>query len=212
MTFPTHKGSGFMQLKIEGPQGTVMQGQVLGNLGTLRRSWMPDVWRAAGEFFRRVVMARQFRAEGGYLGAGWAELSEPWLRYKRGHDPLEPIGQRTGAMIAALTGEVEPFTLAGPRGPVKAKPILKADANGVTIGADVTERGTEYTHFFDMARPIFGTGRLPSGLEFEFGKLLSLPFLVACKNEELPPDEVEWDFPKPEMTRYIAERALVGLT
>jgi len=208
----TPHGPGFMQLRIDGPRGSVVKAQIRGNLSQLRHSWMRDTWLAGGEFVRRVAMARQFRDLGAYLGGGWRPLSRPYLDWKIRGGWLEPIGQRTGAMIAALTGEARPFTMAGPFGPVLAKPILEADADGVVIGADVTEKGNEYTRWFDKVRPVFGTGRMPALLEMEFGKLLSLPFLAALRTREIGDPEIDAaSFPRREVSRYIAERTLRNL-
>lgn len=208
---------GFLQLRIEGPRGTVAKGQVLANLNQLHSSWMPDTMRAAGRYVRQVLLGRQFGVEGAYLGSRWAALSRPYLQWKRDHGFSTRIGVRTGAMVAALTGaSVDAFTMDGPMRKlsgrptkISAKPILDYSASHVTIGADVREDGREYTEHFDRRRPIMGTGRLPSQAEFELGKLLSLPVKLAARTAEFGnPWDSRADFPDAEITRFLSVRAL----
>jgi hypothetical protein len=209
--------TGFVQLEIKGPRGTVARGQIMANLAQLRASWMPDTMRAAGQYVRRVLLARQFTSQGSYLGGAWSPLSSSYLAWKRAHGYSSRIGVRTGAMIAALTGvKTDPFTMDGPMRKlsgrstkIEAKPILEYSANHVTIGADVTEDGHEYTQHFDARRTIMGEGKLPSQAEWELGKLMSIPFLVSTRTAEFGDTEIDrGEFPSREVSQFLTVRAL----
>lgn len=208
---------GFLQLKIEGPRGTVAKGQILANLRRIRSSWMPDTMRAAGQYVRQILLARQFQQEGSYLGSRWKSLSSSYLAWKRHNNYSEKIGVRTGALLAALTGSsTTPFTMDGPwhkteerARTIDAKPILEYTADSVTIGAVVKEDGEEYPSWFDLKRFIMGEGKLPPEAEWELGKLLSIPFLLSNRTEELGDPELDAaQFPSAEVARFLSVRAL----
>jgi hypothetical protein len=201
---------GFLQLKIEGPRGTVAQAQILANLEKVRASWAEDTFRAFGEYVRRVVLGRQFQSEGTYLGGGWNALDPKYLEWKISGGWMSEVGRRAGALTAALTRGTDSFTMSGPGGSdIKGAPILDAGPTHVTIGAAVTEKGREYSEHYDKTRPIMGTGRLPVEVQVEGGRLLSLPYLVSARTDEFGKPEVEGGiFPRAAMSRFITERAL----
>ena len=200
---------GFLQLKIDGPRGTIAKAQILANLDKVRTDWAEDTFRAFGEYIRRVVVKRQFETEGSYLGGGWDQLSPRYLEWKIRGGWMTDIGKRAGVMVQALTQAAEPFSRRGPRGQLRGAPILDAGPSHVTIGAAVTEDGNEYSEHFDRRRPIMGEGKLPAQVQIEGGKVLSFPYLIACRTEEFGGPQIDRQFPDAAITKYISARALV---
>jgi len=204
---------GFLQLKIEGPQGRVISAQIAGNLSKMRASWLPDTFRAFGRYMREVVMNRQFGREGAYLGRRWANIDGRYRMWKIGifGGQADYIGRRSLALRHALTSaDAKPFNRAGPPGKtIRAVPILDYSASHVTVGASVTETppGEEYSVHFDAARPIFGDGKLPAEVEIEGGKLLSLAYMAATHTKE-GGEPSYTDFPDAAITKYLSVRAL----
>lgn len=204
---------GFFTLKIDGPDGTVARAQVRTNLRHVHDAWMPEVWRVMGEATRRIWLARQFDQEGGYLGSRWAALSEEYIAWKLAHGYPATIGRRTGALISALTGAPAQFVLFSNHGTtIEAKGILEYDDTHVTVGADTVEDGEPYAEHFDMLRRIFGEGQIPSDMEAEAGKLLSLPLLQAARTDEFGDPEIDMKhFPGEAMMQLISDFRLKDL-
>lgn len=205
--------SEFLRLTIDGPDGRLAAGQVRASMSKLRSEFLPSVMHAAGEYLRRVVLRRQFESHGAYLGAGWKGLGARYLAWKAEHGYPADVGQRTGALLQALTGEPQPFSLTGLSYPssqptqIRAVPILEWDADHVTIGADVTEDGEEYPGKFSDTRPIFGGGQLPPEVEFGIGKLLALAVGASTHSDEMTP-EMAAETVEPAMLHWIGVQAV----
>jgi len=209
---------GFLQLKIEGPRGTVAQAQIKGNLAKMRASWLPDTFRAFGDYVRQVVLNRNFGSEGTYLGGRWQNINPDYRRWKIVvfGSQANFIGRRSLALRQAMTmANPKPFTRTGPPKrdggfrTIRGVPILKYDAHSVTIGAEVYEDGNEYAEHFEASRPVFGEGKLPQEIEIEGGKVLSLPYIASTRTDEFgTPEYADDAFPSRQITNYISVRAL----
>jgi hypothetical protein len=204
---------GFLQLKIEGPRGTVAQAQIKGNLAKMRASWLPDTFKAFGDYVRQVVLNRNFASEGTYLGGRWQSIDPEYRAWKIRvfGSQANFIGRRSLALRHAMTmANPKPFTRAGPPGrTIRAVPILDYDARSVTIGAKVYENGNEYAEHFDASRPVFGEGKMPQEIEIEGGKLLSLPYLSSTHTDEFgKPSYDNNAFPSKQVTNFLSVRAL----
>jgi len=191
--------AGLFAIRIEGPDGTIARAQVFHNLGKVRAEWLPDIWKATGEYVRQVVMLRQFDSQGAHIGGqGWAALSARYLAWKNRHGYDSRIGHRTGALRQAITGKsTRPTTrsLKHRSGSVKATPILSYSADGVTVGGSADEGKGDYSQHFNLKRKVFGTENLNSRDEAELGKMLSIPFVAAAHTKE---------FGAPETTEKVS--------
>lgn len=203
-----------IRITLTGPQGQEITGAIRANRGKLRSDWLPDVMRAAGMYVRQVVLHRQFESEGGYLGSGWQPFGDAYGRWKERMFGEYRKGHRTQALRDAMTSaDVSPFSRSSFRiftetpTTVHARPILQATAETVTIGAEVTEEGVEYSRDYDTTHgPIFGTQRIPSEVEAELGKLLSLPYMAACQIRDL--NTRHDTFPDAQLTAMLSSQAL----
>jgi len=190
----------FIRFEIDGPDGTVAAGQVRAGLSRLRSEYLPGVMKGIGEFMRRVMFARQFEAEGAYLGSRWEGLAPRYLEWKSRNGYSSMVGERTGAMVRAFTSEPQPFSMSGLSYPgnrpttITAVPVLEYDANSVTVGASLFEDGEEYTEKFNAGdsftpgRRIFGSGKIPGDVEFGIGKILSLAVAASSRIKEMEPE------------------------
>jgi len=198
-------------IRIEGPDGTLARAQVFHNLGKVRAEWLPDIWKAVGEYTRQVVMARQFDSQGAHVGGqGWAALSSRYLSWKNRHGYDSRIGHRTGAMRQAITGKsTRPSSrsLKHRSGSVKATPILNYSADGVTVGGSADEGKGDYSQYFNLKRKIFGTENLNSRDEAELGKMLTIPFVAASRTKELGTPETD-EKVSSEQAKFIANARL----
>jgi len=207
---------GILGVDIKGPDGRVIAGQVSRADRQIRTEWLPDVMRVAGEYMRRVVMKRQFDTSGGYLGAPWTPNTPNWASWKAEHWSGTAPGIRTGAMMKALTGEATPFSMSGLTYPdaeptsIQATPILRYSADSVTIGAEVTEDGVEYTDEYNREwGALFGGGNIPSETALELGKLLSIPFMAGAETATRAGVHVTHnEFPDAMMLSMISVQAL----
>jgi len=182
----------WLQLKIEGPRGTVAQAQILARVRGVPALMREAMW-SLGHTMRRLWLARQFKQEGRYLGSGWDRLSPQYLQWKIDNGWFTDIGKRTGAMIATFTGgEKDAVSMSGPGGStITGTPSLWYSDKHVKIGGYVREDGHEYAQHFDLRRHIFGEGTLPQEVELEGGKILTLPHLSVVRGGEMGDPRVD---------------------
>lgn len=207
---------GAFGIDIKGPDGRMIAAQVSRADREMRSDWLPDVMRVAGMYLRQVIMKRQFDTSGGYLGAPWTPNTPSWAAWKAEHWSGTAPGIRTGAMMKALTGDASPFSMSGLTYPdeeptsIQGTPILKYDADSVTIGAEVTEDGIEYTDEYNREwGALFGGGDIPSETAIELGKLLSIPFMAGAETAKRAGVHVTHnDFPDDILLKMISVQAL----
>tara|TARA_Y100000310_G_scaffold245085_1_gene250001 strand:+ start:1044 stop:1670 length:627 start_codon:yes stop_codon:yes gene_type:complete len=202
--------AGIFAIRIEGPDGEIGRAQIFANVRQMRAEWLPDIWLAVGQYARQVIMARQFGAEGGHLGGGWASLSDKYRNWKERHGYSTRIGVRTGAMRQAITGKSASQgsrALKHKSGSVAYTPILNHSADGVTIGGSADEGRGDYAQHFNIKRKVFGKNNLNSRDEIELGKMLTLPFVAAAHTKEMGAPVVD-DRVSAEYARFIAKARL----
>ena len=169
------------------PEMVVLRGTVMQHLGeaTTDARWM----RAIGMYGREIVLQRQFRDEGAYLGSRWAEIDSAYRDWKvRVFGPdADFIGRRSLVLRDAMTArDLSPISrqwtdLGGDTHTVVGRPILTADDHTVTFGAGTEGDGVDYAATFSARRPVFGTGKLPPETEAEMGAVLKLRYLAAFR-------------------------------
>lgn len=181
-----------LQVRIEGPDGRMLQGQILQHHGRMMR-YRTEMWEAVGMYTRAAALGRQFHEEGAYLGERWQGNSPGYREWKTQvwGSPARRVGRRTGALHYALAGtELQAQTYQGQTRDgesttIQATPRLDVDDHGVTVGGSVEEDGQEYSERFNERRPILGQGKLPPDVEGEIGKLLTLFYVAASHPREL---------------------------
>lgn len=205
-----------IRITLHGPQGQEISGAIRANRGRLRSDWLPDVMRTAGRYLREVVMTRQFSSEGTYLGAGWEPVTTIYQQWKEDMFGESRLGHRTLALRDAMTSEsLEPFTRASYKSmsdvpsTVYGMPILRWNAESVTVGASVIEGGEEYSTSYDRSHgPVFGDGRVPAEVAGELGKLMSMAYMASVHIGMGTLTPRHTGFPGAEITAKIASQAL----
>lgn len=125
----------------------VVAGQVEMDRGLARftdgiADWRP-IWNVFGDTFY-AYLSGQFQSEGAEgLGTPWKPLSAQYAAWKAKHFPGKPILQRTGALMASLTG------------PKAAGSVFAPMPKSLTIGSTVP-----YALYHQL-----GTGRMPQRKE-----------------------------------------------
>jgi len=160
-------------IQITGPEGQEFDARVSQHLGELPTKALPVMWWWVAKYFGEVPMARQFDKEGGYLGAGWAQIDDRYRRYKASQfgPQADYIGRRSLSMREVFTnfhGEGGIFEVID-------------GGHGAEIGGEVfTDKGDEYAEYFNRARKLFGES-IPTEAEHEMGKLAAMVYMLTMR-------------------------------
>jgi len=127
--------------------GTVEMDRGLARFTDGISDWRP-IWPVFADTFYAYIRS-QFSSEGEEgLGAKWAKLSDSYAAWKAKHFPGKPILQRTGALIASLTGASAPGA------------VYQPQPHSLTIGSTIP-----YALYHQT-----GTGRMPQRKEIVFSE------------------------------------------